>query len=532
MKVLERIPLPFIFFILFLTEITGKNMHEASITNFPSVLIFLTTFVLIIHALLRKIVGNKLLAELLGVYFIFAIFLDYKIRYKVSKLFTLAKLNDFSSILGPIFVYLVPLLFLYFILKRFKLNNKLFTSIKIPLVFLMLFKSVNTFFYIKKNTDYISLNDKSVYENFIREKKITLKPKKNENEKLPHIFLITLDGYPGEKLLSKTTSFNNSGFYSKLLSKGGRIFKESYSNYPGTLHSISSLMNISYIDKNTSNNSLSDSSFLRYLISNNLIFNYMKKLGYIVNYFNNGYFSYSYLATNYDAFSDGIIKKVTLDERNGSPKNRNTFDLHVLSRLPRWLAKLYYQIFKKDILADERQVLSYGSVQRLKGTLEFLSEFKGDGEPSFNYIHLMSPHAPIKVNKDGDAISPVMEPTAEVFIQEILYINKMVLETVEKIKNNFGDDTHIIIMSDHGSFLGNSWVNGKPDLSNLDNFLYVSTPHMKFENSLPDKLSLVNLFRYYLNFFHQEKLEILKSRFFLTTKGMNNLFYFEENYIK
>ena len=29
MKVLERIPLPFIFYILFLTEITGKNMHAA-----------------------------------------------------------------------------------------------------------------------------------------------------------------------------------------------------------------------------------------------------------------------------------------------------------------------------------------------------------------------------------------------------------------------------------------------------------------------------------------------------------------------
>ena len=96
----------------------------------------------------------------------------------------------------------------------------------------MLFKSVSTYLYIKKNIDYTSLNDKSVYESFLRYKKISVNPIKSDSKKLPHIFLIILDGYPGDKLLLETTSFNNNDFYSKLLSRGGRILHESYSNYP------------------------------------------------------------------------------------------------------------------------------------------------------------------------------------------------------------------------------------------------------------------------------------------------------------
>ena len=89
MKVLERIPLPFICCILFLTEITGKNMHQGSVTNLPSVLIFLILFVIIVHALLKKISGNKLIAELLGVYLILQFFLTIKLGIRLLKYYHL-----------------------------------------------------------------------------------------------------------------------------------------------------------------------------------------------------------------------------------------------------------------------------------------------------------------------------------------------------------------------------------------------------------------------------------------------------------
>ena len=199
---------------------------------------------------------------------------------------------------------------------------------------------------------------------------------------------------------------------------------------------------------------------------------------------------------------------------------------------PRALSRLYDLIFKNNKKDEKNNVLGFDSVDRLKGTLKFFKKFKGDKSPSFNYIHLMSPHGPTKFDESGNTVHPTWEPSVDQFVGEIKYLNQKVLEIIDDIKENYGENCHFLVLSDHGTELGKSWVDGKPEARLLNNFLYVITPEMKFENSLPDKISLRNLFRYYLNFFHGEKLEILKSRFFLTTKGMNDLFHFEEKYIE
>ena len=70
----------------------------------------------------------------------------------------------------------------------------------------------------------------------------------SESDSLPNVYFIILDGYPRNDILKKHVNFDNSEFTNMLEQRGFHIAKNSFANYSFSGLSISSTMNMDYIN--------------------------------------------------------------------------------------------------------------------------------------------------------------------------------------------------------------------------------------------------------------------------------------------
>ena len=79
----------------------------------------------------------------------------------------------------------------------------------------------------------------------------TLVVKDIEQKNMPDIYYIILDDYAGIQSLKQNFNFDNTEFYDQLSKKGFFVSSNSFSNYPFTILSIPSSLNMQYLDFNS-----------------------------------------------------------------------------------------------------------------------------------------------------------------------------------------------------------------------------------------------------------------------------------------
>lgn len=94
----------------------------------------------------------------------------------------------------------------------------------------------------------------------------------------PNVYHILLDAHPNAKAM-ETIGGDLKPFYHKLESLGFLTFPESRSNYPATMWSVSSMLNMGYLEDGWSDQG---TSFFRDLIQNSKVFKHCQKYGYNV----------------------------------------------------------------------------------------------------------------------------------------------------------------------------------------------------------------------------------------------------------
>ena len=100
---------------------------------------------------------------------------------------------------------------------------------------------------------------------------------KNElkiNENLPDVYYIILDEYPNNESLKKFYEFDNNKFLISLEDSGFYVIENSFSNYPMTIQSLSSSLNMEYLDRLTKDVDINSQNYrlLNELLSD-IIFN-------------------------------------------------------------------------------------------------------------------------------------------------------------------------------------------------------------------------------------------------------------------
>ena len=80
------------------------------------------------------------------------------------------------------------------------------------------------------------------------EERVTIKNEWQGKENPPDIYYIILDEYPNNESLKKNYGFDNTEFLTFLENSGFYVVNNSFSNYPTTIQSLSSSLNMEYLD--------------------------------------------------------------------------------------------------------------------------------------------------------------------------------------------------------------------------------------------------------------------------------------------
>ncbi len=260
----------------------------------------------------------------------------------------------------------------------------------------------------------------------------------------PDIYFIVLDGYGREDILRDVYGFDNSEFVSFLRDSGFYVADRSSPNYPQTELSISSSMNLDYLDSFVDGfGDTSDRSPLRELMQHTVLRRFLEEQGYtFVALPSAALFSQITDAdVYYDTTSSGV----------------NEFEGLVLSSTiagvftESWGVELPIQGYNMH----KRYILS------ALDTLQTVSEFSG---PKFVFAHILSPHPPFIFDRDGNFILPdrpystwdaslypgATEEYIKGYTDQMAFINSQMIRVITSILEKSEDPPIIIIMGDHG----------------------------------------------------------------------------------
>jgi len=329
----------------------------------------------------------------------------------------------------------------------------------------------------------------------------------------PDIYYIILDAYGREDVLQALYEFENSGFVDALKMRGFYVADESSSNYVYTLHSVSSSLNMDYLQ-----NLKVDGRYLENRADLIEILNYSKvradleENGYQMISFQNDYKATITTAEiYYDDSQSGFAKPVTAFE--GIMINASM--ARVLLHIP---------------AANKIIVESPYDVHRafITSTFDRLKDIPNLTDDYFVHAHVIAPHPPFVFDEEGRAIAhdepftlldgsyylKAKDHTRKGYIsdyrKQLEYINILVLDAVDAILSESETPPIIIIQADHGpgAFLHLGLLEKTLPAERFSILNAYYFPDQNYEMLYPS-ISPVNSFRVVLNQFFGGNYELL-----------------------
>ena len=339
----------------------------------------------------------------------------------------------------------------------------------------------------------------------------------SESDSLPNVYFIILDGYPRNDILEKHLNFDNSKFTNMLEQRGFHVAKNSFANYSFSGLSISSTMNMNYInfladeigEDSRDYNPIIGKDFGLY--ADNQVIKNFKLMGYKVSRIGT--------ATIY-------LHEIPLADLSPCHKTVHLMDNRLLHAVGNTSMIGYF--IERWAEEQQRQITlcDFEELPKISGYFE---------EPVFVWSHVMIPHFPLIFGPNGEPITPGQslltmnhpEYTDNdwnvkiQFMQQIEFTNKKTIEFIDKILENEKQSV-IIIQSDHGSAFDTNLQNPTDDdifqrLSNLNAIYFPDEKHIEI---LTDDRTNVNTFRIVFNSYFGSNYEILEDEIYwgFTTK--------------
>jgi hypothetical protein len=314
----------------------------------------------------------------------------------------------------------------------------------------------------------------------------------------PDIYYIILDGYGRADMMQAVHGYDNSGFIDALEQRGFVVAAESQSNYARTLLSLSSSLNMQYLD--TMSAAMGDSHLwwpAQEAVQHSEVRRILEGWGYKTIFFANN--------SDYSDIRDGDIYekpfRVQLDNFSG----------------------LFLYQTNVGLLANVEQLgiadLSYDTHRRLiLYPFERLPEVAAIEGPKFVFAHIVAPHPPYVFDRAGNPLTPDYPFTLSVeerdgYIEQLQFINQKVLATIKDILANSKSPPIIILQGDHGP--GTMTNHNSLEKSCLyERFSILNAYYLPGidKTSVPMDLSPVNSFRLVFNEYFSGELAYLPNR--------------------
>ena len=331
----------------------------------------------------------------------------------------------------------------------------------------------------------------------------------SESDSLPNVYFIILDGYPRNDILEKHLNFDNSKFTNMLEQRGFHVAKNSFANYSFSGLSISSTMNMDYInfladeigEDSRDYNPIIGKDFGLY--ADNQVIKNFKLMGYKVGRIGT--------ATIY-------LHEIPLADLSPCHKTVHLMDNRLLHAVGNTSMIGYF--IERWAEEQQRQITlcDFEELPKISGYFE---------EPVFVWSHIMLPHFPLIFGPNGEPITPGQslltmnhpEYTGSgwdiktQFVQQLQFSNKKSMEFIDKILEN-EKQSIIIIQSDHGSAFGVNLQDPTDDdaFQKLSNLSAIYFPDEKHREMLTDDRTNVNTFRLVFNSYFGSDYEMLEDR--------------------
>ena len=270
-------------------------------------------------------------------------------------------------------------------------------------------------------------------------------------ESRPDIYYIILDGYGRQDILQAFYEFDNSSFLNELSARGFYIASESSSNYIQTMLSLSSSLNMDYLQElRADGTGIENRGDLIELVANSKARALLAQQGYQLISFHNEYKATIPSAEIYydDAQAD-LAYPVTAFE--------SILIDHSMARVLTHIPAFNKALIDMPYDTHRRHILS---------AFETLKEVPALDGNYFVYAHIIAPHPPFVFDEVGNLVPQDMPFTlndANYYIREhsqknyiagyrrqIQYVNTLVLETIDAILTRSTTPPIIILQGDHG----------------------------------------------------------------------------------
>jgi len=423
--------------------------------------------------------------------------------------------RDIVSILGNKTLlaagFILILILLFFIIK--KTSRKLLQITK----FLFLVSGLALIIPVLQIT-YFELTQRSLPP-AISQLKIESVQDLNKDD-FPDIYYIILDSYSAPRILNNSFGFNDSGFVNFLEEKGFYVATDSASNYPKTFLSVTSTLNMEYLDYLSNHKNSSDQTVVGPLIENNNVLRFLKNLGY--RYYQMGSW---WGLTKFNKLAD---KNYILEKENKLGINQFSF-LALQSTIANpIITRLFPQ-----------KVLGYTPADKLKRIIyqfETFPEVIKNPGPKFVFSHIIAPHGPYVLGKNCEFVTKNQtkdKSDEENYINQLNCINTKIKVVINSILENSGKPPVIILQSDEGAGFYNErlkpWDNWKTasDTTLKNKFPILAAfylPNLKKTN-LYSSISPVNSFRVILNDYFSTNLPLLEDKHYIFL-DLNHLYQF------
>lgn len=328
---------------------------------------------------------------------------------------------------------------------------------------------------------------------------------------LPDIYYIILDSYSRQDVLLEQMGYDNSAFIAALRERGFYVADCANANYAGTVASITSTLNYTYLESASQNESdtvlsmkdsriRSDLAEYGYLFvtakgfsseddvnNSDIYLNYLKDAG-IKDTITRTQFTRMYFETT--------ALRVVFEFYYMDPVKYNI--------LPQWL-------FVSD---SDDKVLGYASFwyNQTRYVFDQLETFPGREGNYLIYAHVNIPHQPFVFDANGNFAYTYNPTDAEGMVQpyldQISYANTRVLELVEVLINESSVPPIIIIQGDHGAHVITTGIEKHKILN-----AYFVPESMSMD--LYETITPVNTFRLILRDVFGQEIDLLPDTLFV-----------------
>ena len=318
----------------------------------------------------------------------------------------------------------------------------------------------------------------------------------NPKEPLPDIFYIVPDEYASFDVLQSFYGYDNSEFRSFLEEKWFHVSPGAFSNYPDTVPSMASTLNMTYLTTR-------DGDFPKGMLMDNDVVRTLKKVGY--QYIHVGSW-FDVTATNKHA-----------DVNHNSSYGEFSWTLYKSTAL--------YAIESAIVGSNEDDYCRGHTEGQVRYMLEEWEKDRDPGRPTFTLIHLLCPHTPFVFNADGS------EATAEQirswegdegYLEQVKAVSGMIEDMVNHILE-MSEDPVVILQADEGpnpaAWLGCDDYEGNPVvLENKFGILLACLVPEADEDLLVGICSPVNIFRLIFDTYLGTELGRLTDRNYISTE--------------